>query len=221
MYKKSDFSEIAENIFLKKSLEESSFTREELYYLLFEADLEWLCNLANKIRKLVKGETVYLRAIVEFSNYCKNNCLYCGIRRDNLRLKRYRMNEKEILAQVEKIAAMGFKTVVLQSGEDPLWSSKRLAGLIKEIKKLDITVTLSVGELTYRDYKLLKEAGADRFLLKHETIDERLFSWLNPDTSLSRRIKCLYWLKELGYKVGCGCFVGLPGQRVDSLIERI
>lgn len=219
MYKKFSFSEISEDTLLRKSLQGLGFTREELHYLLFEADLEWLGNLANKIKKITKGETVYLRAIVEFSNYCKNNCLYCGIRRDNRKLRRYRMLEKEIIAQVEKIITSGFKTVVLQSGEDPIWSSRRLANLVKEIKKLGIVVTLSIGELTYREYSLLKEAGADRFLLKHETIDEKLFSWLKPDTTLPKRIRCLYWLKSLGYEVGCGCIIGLPGQRLDSLIE--
>jgi biotin synthase len=129
------------------------------------------------------------------------------------------MKEEEILEIAEKISKQGFKTIVLQSGEDPFWDAKRLSRLIKEIKNLGVVVTLSVGEMDYEDYKVLKEAGADRFLLKHETIDKRLFSWLKPDTNLTKRVRCLNWLKQLGYEVGTGCIVGLPGQRIETLVE--
>jgi biotin synthase len=210
---------LTDETIIEKSLSGVGFTREELAFLLLEADPEWIYYIANEIRKSVKGNIVYLRAIIEFSNYCRNNCLYCGIRRDNKNLKRYRMNEEEILSASEKLINQGFKTIVLQSGEDPFWDAKKLSNVVRELKKFDIVVTLSVGELEYEDYKVLKEAGADRFLLKHETIDEKLFNWLKPDTSLRKRLQCLYWLKELGYEVGAGCIVGLPGQRIETLVE--
>ncbi|QER42601.1 [FeFe] hydrogenase H-cluster radical SAM maturase HydE [Thermodesulfobacterium sp. TA1] len=216
-YRKS--KPLNEETIIEKSLSGVGFTREELTFLLLEADPEWVYDIANKIRKQLKGNIVYLRAIIEFSNYCKNNCLYCGIRRDNKKLKRYRMNEDEILEVAEKLVNNGFRTIVLQSGEDPFWSAKKLSNVVRKLKKLDVAVTLSIGELSYEDYKLLRVAGADRFLLKHETIDEKLFSWLKPDTTLKERIQRLYWLKELGYEVGVGCIVGLPGQRIETLVD--
>jgi biotin synthase len=210
---------LTEEKVIEKSLKGIKFLRNELFYLLYYADFNWLCELAEKIRKIVKGDLIYLRAIIEFSNYCRNNCLYCGIRRDNKKLKRYRMNEKEILKEAEKLILKGFKTIVLQSGEDPAWPAKRLARVVRELKKYNVAVTLSVGELGYKDYLILREAGADRYLLKHETVDKKLFSWLKPDTTFEKRIKCLFWLKDLGYETGSGCIVGLPGQTVDSLID--
>ncbi|PMP65030.1 MAG: [FeFe] hydrogenase H-cluster radical SAM maturase HydE [Thermodesulfobacterium geofontis] len=222
MYKKLPIpksTNFLEERILEKSFKGIKFSREELAYLLYELDSESLYALADKIRKEQRGNLVFLRAIIEFSNYCRNNCLYCGIRRDNKELKRYRMKEKEILAEAEKLVLKGFKTIVLQSGEDPLWDAKRLSKVVKEIKKFGVAVTLSVGELDYKDYAILREAGADRYLLKHETIDKKLFSWLKPDTTLEKRIRCLFWLKELEYEVGAGCIIGLPGQTLDSLID--
>lgn len=210
---------LTEEEIIEKSLNEVKFSREELLYLLCEADFHLLCEIAETIRKKVKGDLIYLRAIIEFSNFCKNNCLYCGIRRDNKRLKRYRMEAKEIISEAEKLISKGFKTIVLQSGEDPFWDAKKLAEVVKEIKKFGVFVTLSVGELSYEDYKILREAGADRYLLKHETADKKLFSWLKPDTTFEKRMRCLLWLKELGYEVGAGCIVGLPGQTVYSLVD--
>ncbi|MDK2861590.1 MAG: biotin synthase [Thermodesulfobacterium sp.] len=217
LFKKN--KQLTENNLIEKALSGIKFSKEEIAFLLLEANPEWVYEIANEIKKRVKGNVVYLRAIIEFSNYCRNNCLYCGIRRDNRELKRYRMKEEEILEIAEKISKQGFKTIVLQSGEDPFWDAKRLSHLIKKIKNLGVAVTLSVGEMDYEDYKVLKEAGADRFLLKHETIDKRLFSWLKPDTNLTKRVRCLNWLKQLGYEVGTGCIVGLPGQRIETLVE--
>lgn len=222
MYQRSCITEsesITEENIIEKSLKGIKFSRSELFYLLCYADFDILCKIAERIREIVKGGLVYLRAIIEFSNYCRNSCLYCGIRKGNTRLKRYRMSEKEVLEEAEKLISKGFKTIVLQSGEDPVWSAKRLAKVIKEIKKYKVAVTLSVGELDYKDYVILREAGADRYLLKHETVDKKLFSWLKPDTTFEKRIRCLFWLKDLGYETGSGCIVGLPGQTVDSLID--
>ena len=141
------------------------------------------------------------------------------MRRDNTRLVRYRMQEEELLAAARRAVELGFRTVVLQSGEGPWWSPRRLAGVIKEIKSWGVAVTLSVGELEYRDYLLLKEAGADRYLLRHETADPLLFAQMKPDTTMEKRQRCLWWLKELGYETGAGCIVGLPGQTLESLVE--
>jgi len=162
-----------------------------------------------------------LRAIIEFSNYCKCNCLFCGIRRGNKKLTRYRMSSKEIIESAESAVKEGFKTVVLQSGEDPYWNAAKLSEVVKEIKKFDVAVTLSVGELSYKDYALLREAGADRYLLKFETSNEKLFKALKPDTTLKKRLQCLKWIRVLGYETGSGIIVGLPGQTIETLTDDI
>lgn len=189
--------------------------------LLREVPLEEIAKIADNVTKEVHGDIVHLRALLEFSNYCKCNCLFCGIRRGNKKLLRYRMKEREIIKVAEKAAKEGFKTIVLQSGEDPFWNAKRLSKVVKEIKKFNVAVTLSVGELSYEEYAMLKEAGADRYLLKFETSDETLFRKLKPDTTLKKRIQCLRWLKELGYETGSGIIVGLPGQSLESIAQDI
>ncbi|SFR16100.1 [FeFe] hydrogenase H-cluster radical SAM maturase HydE [Desulfoscipio geothermicus] len=193
----------------------------ELITTLLSADAEQMPALfaaANGVRRLGVGEAVHLRAIVEFSNYCRKNCLYCGLRRDNKSLPRYRLTEQEIIEAVDNAAAMGFRTVVLQSGEDLYYTAANIARLIDRIKnKYDLAVTLSVGERGYADYKTWREAGADRYLLKQETVDEKLFQYLKPDSRLRERLQCLHWLKELGYQTGSGNMVGLPGQNPTTL----
>ncbi|WP_353684476.1 [FeFe] hydrogenase H-cluster radical SAM maturase HydE [Thermodesulfovibrio sp. 3907-1M] len=195
--------------------------KTQILQLLTDVSFETLAKVADNVRRKTHGDVVHLRAIIEFSNYCKCNCLFCGIRRDNRKLTRYRMTEKEIVELACDAVNAGFKTVVLQSGEDPFWSVKKLSKVVREIKKFDVAVTLSVGELSYKDYAMLREAGADRYLLKFETSDKKLFKALKPDTTFEKRVQCLKWLKELGYETGSGVIVGLPGQTLESLAEDI
>ncbi|MGO0122839.1 [FeFe] hydrogenase H-cluster radical SAM maturase HydE [Desulfothermobacter acidiphilus] len=207
---------------VQRALSSSPWEREEMLWFLREDEgNELLRAAADRVREKIFGPVVHLRAIIEFSNFCRNNCLYCGLRRDNRRLARYRMSEAELLEAAAAAVAQGFKTIVLQSGEDPLWPPQRLAPVVQEIKSLGVAVTLSVGELTYEDYALLRRAGADRYLLRHETSDPELFARLKPDSSLARRLQCLAWLKDLGYETGAGCMVGLPGQSMESIAEDI
>ncbi|MBT9171997.1 MAG: (FeFe) hydrogenase maturase subunit HydE [Syntrophomonadaceae bacterium] len=175
---------------------------------------------ADRVRKQSMGERVHLRGLIEFSNYCERNCLYCGLRRANGSLVRYRMEGEEILAVARAGAALGYRTVVLQSGEDSCYTAKMLAEVVCRLKsELDLAVTLSVGERSREEYKLWREAGADRYLLKHETADRELYQALHPDMTFDNRRRCLYWLRELGYQVGSGCMVGLPGQTLESLAD--
>ncbi|GAV25984.1 [FeFe] hydrogenase H-cluster radical SAM maturase HydE [Carboxydothermus islandicus] len=182
-------------------------------------DKNKLFSLADSIRAREKGDKVYLRGIIEFSNYCRRNCLYCGLRRDNTKLSRYRMSPGEIIKRAKEIAALGIKTVVLQSGEDPYYRLKDLTGIVSRVKELGVYVTLSIGELSAGAYRELKKAGADRYLLRHETANRKLYEVLHPDGSFFNRVRCLYVLKDLGYEVGAGNMVGLPGQTDDMLWE--
>lgn len=195
--------------------------KDSILYFLRDLSFETVANMADKVREKIHGNAVHLRAIIEFSNYCRCNCLFCGIRRGNKKLPRYRMTKQEIITVAYEAAKAGFKTVVLQSGEDPFWTADKLSEIVREIKKFDVAVTLSVGELSYEDYAILKDAGADRYLLKFETSDEKLFNKLKPDTTLSKRIQCIEWLKKLEYETGSGIIVGLPGQDIDSIAEDI
>lgn len=195
--------------------------KKQINYFLTNLHFDTLAKIADSLREQIHGNKVHLRAIIEFSNYCRCNCLFCGLRRDNKKLTRYRMSEKQIIDAANDAVSTGFKTIVLQSGEDPYWNALKLSKVVREIKKLDVAVTLSVGELSYKDYVMLKEAGADRYLLKFETSDERVFKALKPDTSLQRRLQCLKWIKELGYETGSGVIVGLPGQSIESLADDI
>ncbi len=183
--------------------------------------LDDLCRQANAIRKECVGDRVYLRGIIEFSNYCSRDCLYCGLRRSNAALKRYRMSLDEIEACARAARQLDLRTIVLQSGEDGALSIEWLCEMVRRVKALDVAVTVSVGERTYDDYRRLKEAGADRYLLKFETSDEALFAKLKPDSSYQARMECLEWLKQLDYQVGSGIMVGLPGQTPESIADDI
>ncbi|OPY71078.1 MAG: Biotin synthase [Syntrophorhabdaceae bacterium PtaU1.Bin034] len=177
---------------------------------------------ADRVRSRHMGDEVHLRGIIEFSNYCVKNCLYCGLRRDNRTLERYRMSAEEILDAAREGAQAGLKTIVLQSGEDPFYTGEMLAGLIVRLKEEHgVAVTVSVGDRKKADYRLMRKAGADRYLLKHETADPELFTKLRPGTTLEGRIRRLVWLKELGYQVGSGNMVGLPGQTIESIADDI
>ncbi|MBS4026356.1 MAG: [FeFe] hydrogenase H-cluster radical SAM maturase HydE [Clostridia bacterium] len=183
-----------------------------------QAEVQGLFSRADQLRHKQMGKIVYLRGIIEFSNYCRKNCSYCGLRRGNKKLKRYRMTGEEILAAALQARQLGYQTVVLQSGEDPDYSGKMVAGLIREIVRTGLTVTLSLGERSKEDYALWREAGAKRYLLRHETANPTLYQRLHPDADYCRRLACLSWLKELGYQVGAGSMVGLPGQQLEDLL---
>jgi biotin synthase len=177
---------------------------------------------ADRVRKECVGDEVYLRGIIEFSNYCERNCLYCGLRRGNDKLVRYRIPDDGILAAAGRVRNAGISTVVLQSGEDSWYTRERLCSLIKRIKaEIGLVITLSIGERTFEDYAAFREAGADRFLLKHETASRDLYKRLHPDSQFENRLKCLSWLGLLDYEVGAGCMVGLPGQNLGVLADDI
>lgn len=197
-----------------------TLTKSEIVNLLKSSDEELFCR-ANETRKKYKGDEVLLRALVEFTNICKCNCYYCGLRCENKKVERYRLTEEEILNCAKKAVDEGLRTIVLQGGEDSFWTSERLCRIIKEIKKYDVALTLSIGERTYDDYKAFKESGADRYLLRIETTDENLYKQLHPNMSFENRVECLHNLKALGYETGTGCLVGLPNQSVESLADDI
>lgn len=195
-------------------------TQEELTVLLscpHPEVAERLFTLADAKRQKYVGDAVHLRGLVEFSNFCRRNCLYCGLRKGNRKLERYRMSFEEIFALCERIALLGLKTVVLQSGEDPWYEARAFAELIHRVKKLGVAVTLSLGEREPWEYALWRDAGADRYLLKQETFDRELFIRLHPDDDYDRRLECQKVLKDLGYQVGSGNIVGLPYQSRESL----
>ncbi|MDD5065837.1 MAG: [FeFe] hydrogenase H-cluster radical SAM maturase HydE [bacterium] len=201
------------------------FTGEDFLFLLNvedEQDFQPVFEYSEKICESVYGRDVFVRGILEFSNICTRNCFYCGLRKGNDRLKRYRMKPDEIFKEVRKVSEKGIRTIVLQSGEDDHFTDEIMASLLERIKKnFNMAITLSIGERSYESYKQLKEAGADRFLLRIETSDEKLFKRLHPDGNFQQRKKCLHFLKELGYELGTGIMVGLPGQSCSSLVKDI
>ena len=159
---------------------------------------------------------------MEFTNYCRNDCYYCGIRRSNTNAVRYRLTKEEILQCCENGHELGFRTFVLQGGEDPWFNDERMVDIIQTIKKNypDCAITLSIGEKSKESYRKFREAGADRYLLRHETANEDHYRYLHPENlSLSNRKQCLYDLKELGYQIGAGFMVGAPGQTMENLAE--
>ena len=182
---------------------------------------ELLFDTADKVRKQYVGDEVHLRGLIEFSNICRCNCFYCGLRKDNTAVQRYRMTLEEILLLAQKAKDFGYKTVVLQSGEDAYFDNDKMCRIIQEIKELDLALTLSIGEKSYEEYKAYKDAGADRYLLRIETTDRELYKKLHPSMSFENRVRCLNDLKTLGFEVGTGCLVGLPHQSDESLARDI
>lgn len=181
-----------------------------------------LFTLADEVRRGFMGDAVHLRGIIEFSNYCVRNCVYCGLRRDNRRLARYRMSVDEIVQVAARAAAAGYRTIVLQSGDDLHYRAEDIARMVEGIKQAaDVAVTLSVGERSRQEYAIMRRAGADRFLLKHETADPGLYSRLHPGMTLEGRLECLAHLRGLGFQVGSGNIVGLPGQTARTLAKDI
>jgi len=210
------------NSILNKASRRHSLDEKEILYILKETkDLKKLFSAADEIRKKYLGDEVHLRALIEFSNHCKQNCLYCGLRRDNRRLRRYRIEPKEIIEAARKAKNYGYNTIVLQSGEDPYYSVGRMTEIISSIKDLDVALTLSLGEKTFEEYKAYRDAGADRYLLRIETTNEALYNRLDPEMSLKNRMRCIENIKKLGYEVGSGIIAGLPGQTLESIAKDI
>ena len=208
-----------------KSLQGLTLSRQDIRTLLNAAagdESERLFSTANQLRDACVGSDVLLRGILEISNICERNCLYCGLRKDNGKIVRYRMEDEEIASSARQIRDAGVSTLVLQSGEDPHFTALKICRLVETIKKeTALTITLSLGERPYQDYRAFKEAGADRYLLKHETADPDLYRRLRPGLHLEDRLQSIHWLKELGFETGTGNMVGLPGQTVDSIVEDI
>ena len=166
------------------------------------------------------GTDVYVRGLIEYSNYCKNNCLYCGIRAGNKNASRYRLSTEDILSCCRSGYALGFRTFVLQGGEDPFMTEDRITNLVSMIRREfpDCAITLSLGEMEYESYKRFFDASADRYLLRHETANAEHYQKLHPtEMSFEHRMNCLRTLKEIGYQTGCGFMVGSPYQTSECL----
>lgn len=211
------------NPLVQRLYEQKTLPKQDLIQLIgderAEQDLQFL---ASQVRLQSYGTDVYLRGLIEISNYCKNNCYYCGIRRENRALIRYRLSQQDILSCCETGYRLGFRTFVLQGGEDGTHTDLWLTALISSIKQRypDCAVTLSLGERSKQSYQTLFHAGADRYLLRHETAVNEHYAHLHPqEMSLSRRKECLFALKEIGYQVGSGFMVGSPGQKPEFLAE--
>ncbi len=202
-----------------------SLSVEEYTYLLNNRTQEtddYIKSKANFFRRQAYGNSVYIRGLIEISNICKNNCLYCGIRSGNKECQRYRLEEDSIFSCCAEGYELGFRTFVLQGGEDVFYTDDVLVPLIKKIKNSfpDCAITLSLGERPKESYELLFSAGADRYLLRHEAANEELYKQLHPQNmSYKNRMECLYNLKEIGYQVGCGFMVGAPGQKAEHIAE--
>ncbi|MDR3313393.1 MAG: [FeFe] hydrogenase H-cluster radical SAM maturase HydE [Oscillospiraceae bacterium] len=205
--------------------ENAALPHAELRRLLLEhspAEAELLFARARTTRERVYGKAVWLRGLIEFSSYCKNDCYYCGLRRSNAKAERYRLTAEEIYACCANGWALGFRTFVLQSGEDPWFTDARLCEIVAEIRRRwpDCAITLSLGERSRESYAALRTAGAERYLLRHETANAAHYARLHPaELRLASRMDCLLELRTLGYQVGCGFMVGSPGQDVDCLLD--
>ncbi len=198
------------------------FSRNEIINILQDDSRnEWLFSYADQVRRENVGDEVHLRGLVEFSNICKCNCKYCGLRCENKNVERYRILPEDVVKAAENAVQMGFRTVVLQSGEDAFFTRDVMCQIIEKIKELDVALTLSIGERSFEDYKAFKDAGADRYLIRIETTDRDLYHRMHPRADFDNRVRCLKDLKELGYEVGTGCLVGLPEQTIESLADDI
>lgn len=207
---------------LEKAIETHSLNKTEIIGLLnSRTNTGDLFAAADLVRRKFVGADVHLRGLIEFSNICKNNCLYCGLRRDNKSLERYRIDKNTILALAKHAKSMGVKTVVLQSGEDVYFDIPKMTEIIAGIKSFGLALTLSTGEKSFREYEAYRKAGADRFLIRIETTDKKLYEENDPGMSWERRVQCMRDLKKLGYELGSGCLVGLPGQTTESLADDI
>ena len=210
---------------IEKLEKEHSLSAEEYIYLIDNRNDESakaLAEKADKVRRSIYGNAVFIRGLIEISNFCKNDCLYCGIRRSNKNCDRYRLSKEDILECCNEGYDLGFRTFVLQGGEDAYFNDETLCDIVKAIKKNhpDCAVTLSLGERSEESYRRLYEAGADRYLLRHETADSEHYSMLHPkEMLLSTRMDCLKTLKEIGFQTGCGFMVGSPFQTTSMIAK--
>lgn len=210
---------------IQKLKEERELNKKEWITLIqhFTPDVsQYLFEEARTVREMYYGKDVYIRGLIEFTNYCKNDCYYCGIRKSNSNLSRYRLGEKEILKCCERGYKQGFRTFVLQGGEDGYFTDERISNLVRTIKERfpDCAVTLSVGEKSKAAYEEFWQAGAERYLLRHETYNAYHYGELHPEgMSAEHRQTCLRNLKEIGYQVGAGFMVGSPYQKAEHLAE--
>lgn len=209
---------------IDKLYETNNATREELEFLLENLNddsKKYLIEKSNLTRMKVYGDKVYLRGLIEFTNYCVRNCMYCGIRASNKNAERYRLTIDEILECAELGDRLGYKTYVLQGGEDPYFTDDIMVEIISKIKKRfpKNAITISLGERSYESYEKMFKAGADRYLIRHETATKELYEKLHPGASFENRRRCLEDLKKIGYQIGSGFMVGLPGQKVSDLVN--
>jgi biotin synthase len=204
---------------------EQNITKAQLFSLLTTEDEELISYLHERARAVAQsiyGNQVYIRGLIEITNYCKNDCFYCGIRCSNQRADRYRLTEEEILGCCRTGYALGFRTFVLQGGEDPNVTDDRICSIVKQIREgyPDCAITLSLGEKSKESYQKYYEAGANRYLLRHETADEDHYKKLHPSKmSFKKRIQCLKDLKDIGFQVGCGFMVGSPYQTIETIYK--
>lgn len=214
----SEFKDIVKKIEANIELE-----KDDVIYLLKTEHEEYnaLIRIADIIRKECVGDRIELRAAIEFSNYCKKNCLYCGIRRDN-KVSRYRMTQEQILEQVDELNKIGIRTVILQSGEDPYYDTDKILSIIREIKeKYRMGITLSIGERTEEEYNLFSEAGVNNYLLKIETANRELFNKIHPDDDYDLRVQHTNMIKQSGLRAGSGGMIGIPSQTLSEIAEDI
>jgi biotin synthase len=206
-------------------LNKNELSKDEIVFLLSlsdDKDIKALFNRADEIRKQFCGDEIHLRGIIEFSNYCEQDCVYCGLRKSNNTLERYRISIDEIINTARKINSAGIKTVVLQSGEDFYYTKNDITKIIRAIKdNCDVAITLSLGERSFNEYDEWKIAGADRYLLKHETANPKLYSSLHSKQRLKERITHFRYLKSIGFQAGSGNIIGLPKQTIEDIADDI
>ncbi len=226
LQRQADHLTIAEGKNLMDRLEQEQILAADEFAALIRSNDEELRRYAGgKARAITDrqyGRNIYIRGLIEFTNYCKNDCYYCGIRRSNTHAERYRLSEEEIMACCREGEKLGFRTFVLQGGEDPYYTDDRIADLVRRIRDAhpDCAITLSIGERDKASYERFFEAGADRYLLRHETATDTHYRQLHPHSlSLKHRKQCLRTLKEIGYQTGCGFMVGSPYQTAEHLAE--
>jgi len=210
---------------IEKLEQQHRLSLEEYEYLILNYTNEladFMAKKAVELRNRIYGNKVYIRGLIEISNICKNDCLYCGIRKSNSNCERYRLTPLQIIECCDEGYDLGFRTFVLQGGEDGYFNDSVLCEIVSKIKEKypDVAVTLSMGERSYESYKKLYDAGADRYLLRHETADIEHYQKLHPETmSFENRMECLQNLREIGYQVGCGFMVGSPYQTAENLAK--
>ncbi len=212
---------------IEKAYRGETPSREELIQLLSsftDSDREYAATLAAELAQKTFGRSIYTRGLIEFSNYCKNNCLYCGIRAGNPGAQRYRLGLEEILDCCKQGYEMGYRSFVLQGGEDPWFTDDMVVEIVSTIRGFypDCAITLSIGEKERESYQRFYDAGANRYLLRHESISPCHYAKLHPESmSWKKRMQCLRDLKDIGYQTGCGCMVGSPGQTVENLADEL